>query len=361
MSESSGDSSRSVASAEGVAEPLGRWLETHLPGNPAVKVTDLKRPKGGFSAETWLVDAEVGGEGRRFVLRREVPGPAVYPVQVPGLDVEVDIQYRVMAALTRAGTLPLAPLVAYEADLAVLSQPFFVMEFVGGQVPGESPPYPGDGFFTELAPAERTAMVKAGLGVVAAAHQVDWRKVGLDFLVAPGDEPGLATQVARWEAYGERELAGRDHPVLADGLRWLHERTPAHRPPAFAWGDPRPGNIIWDGVRPVCLTDFEAASIAPPEMDLGWWLMFDWTMHEGAKLERPAGDPTRDEQVDLYATAAGADVGDVRWFEIFAAARYCMIVARVMNRAVAAGMMPADNTVWRDNPASVCLAALLDG
>lgn len=367
MSESSVDTSRSQASAEGVAEPLGRWLEDKLEGNPSVAVTGLTRPKGGFSAETWLVDAEVAGEPRRYVLRRETPGPAIYPVQVPGLEVEGEIQYRVMAGLTRARTLPLAPLIGYEPDAAVLGNPFFVMGFVGGQVPGESPPYPGDGFFTELTAEERSAMIGAGMEVVAAVHRVDWRAVGLDFLVAPGDEPGLATQFALWERYGERELGGREHPVLADGLRWLHERTPAHRRAGFAWGDPRPGNIIWDvdggaaRVRPVCLTDFEAASIAPPEMDLGWWLMFDWTMHEGAGLERPPGDPTRDEQLHRYATAAGGDIGDVRWFEVFAAVRYCMIVTRVMNRSEAAGLLPAGNTIWRDNPASLCLAALLDG
>ena len=38
----------------------------------------------------------------------------------------------------------------------------------------------------------------------------------------------------------------------------------------LAWGDPRPGNIIWregpDGAV-AAVTDFEAAAIAPPELD----------------------------------------------------------------------------------------------
>jgi aminoglycoside phosphotransferase (APT) family kinase protein len=76
---------------------------------------------------------------------------------------------------------------------------------------------------------------------------------------------------------------------------------------------------------------------------------------------RLAGEPSREEQAALYGAAAGRDVGDTRLYEVFAAARYCGIVVRVMNRAVARGHMPADHTVWRDNPASAALAQLLDG
>ena len=47
-----------------------------------------------------------------------------------------------------------------------------------------------------------------------------------------------------------------------------------------------PGNIIWRDAAPICTTDYEAASIAPPELDVGWWLMFDRTMHEWAGIER---------------------------------------------------------------------------
>ena len=48
-----------------------------------------------------------------------------------------------------------------------------------------------------------------------------------------------------------------------------------------------------------------------------------------------------------------------QWYEIFAAARYCAIVVRVMNRAVDRGLMPADHTIWLENPASAALESLL--
>jgi aminoglycoside phosphotransferase (APT) family kinase protein len=117
--------------------------------------------------------------------------------------------------------------------------------------------------------------------------------------------------------------------------------------------------MIWRDFRCVCVTDFEAASIAPAEVDLGWWLMFDRWSHESAGVARPEGEPTRVEQADLYRRLSGRDVGDLHWYEVFAALRYCAIVVRVMNRTVERGLAPPDNPVWRDNQATVCLEELL--
>jgi aminoglycoside phosphotransferase (APT) family kinase protein len=128
----------------------------------------------------------------------------------------------------------------------------------------------------------------------------------------------------------------------------------------FSWGDSRPGNIIYDGTRCACLTDFENASMAPPEMDLGWWLHFDRTMHEGVSAPRLAGEPTRAEQCELYARASARHLGDVHWFEVFAAVRYAMIVVRVVNRSVDQGRVPANNEAWLHNSIVDCLSQVLD-
>ena len=72
------------------------------------------------------------------------------------------------------------------------------------------------------------------------------------------------------------------------------------------------------------------------------------------------GEPTRDEQRALYGELTGRDVSDTTWSEIFAAARYTAIVVRVMNRSVARGDLPADQTIWLENPATVCLQQLFE-
>ena len=355
--------------ASEVADGLQKWLSSRLPGGEQLVVSNIAKPSSGFSAQTWLIDLADHSSGefqRRVVARIETDDPAIYPQQAPpgpanpAGDVEVALQYQIMKALHAAGGIPLAGLVDYEADRSLLGQPFFVMDFVAGEVPKESPPYPTDGFWTELAPDVRTAMLRNGLQTLAAVHTVPWRKLGLDWLVAPGVSPSVETQLAIWKKYGDFELAGREHPLMTIAYRYLTESIPAASEPVLAWGDPRPGNIIWDGGEVASITDFEAASIAPAQQDLGWWLMFDRTMHEVVGGPRLPGDLTRDEQCEIYATASGRDVSNIRWFEIFAAWRYCAIVVRVMNRTVARGLMPADQTIWLNNPATDALQMLLD-
>jgi aminoglycoside phosphotransferase (APT) family kinase protein len=298
----------------------------------------------------------------RLVVRKETPDPAIYPPQAPNLDVEVWIQYSIMRALTDHSRVPVAPLLGYEPDANVLGAPFFVMEFVDGDVPIENPIYTQSGFFADATPDERRSMIDDGLRVLAQVHAIDWDAAGLDWLIAPGTTPGTLTQLDVWERSAERELAGRVHPALARGLDWLRGHAPDPLPATLCWGDPRPGNMIWRNSRCVCVTDFEAASIAPAEVDLGWWLMFDrWSHEVMGGIDRLDGEPTRDEQRTIYSEYAGRDVGDTFYYEVFAAARYCVIVVRVMNRMVARGDMPADQTVWLENPATDCLLQLLDG
>jgi aminoglycoside phosphotransferase (APT) family kinase protein len=351
------------------ASVLQNWLARRLPGGERLAISNISKPSSGFSAVTLLIDLENAdreGDTRRVVARIETPDPPVYPRQAPDHpdnpgDIEVALQYRVMEALHKAGGIPLAPLVGYEADIALLGQPFFVMDYVSGDVPKESPPYPTEGFFTEIPPETRSTMLRNGLTTLATLHTVPWRELGLDWLVPPGREPGTAQQMAVWRQYADDELAGREHPLMESAWKWLEQRMPAKRDPGLAWGDPRPGNIIWRDGEVATITDFEAASIAQAEQDLGWWLMFDRTMHEAVGAERLPGDLTRDEQCEHYARVSGRDVSDIRWYEIFAAARYCAIVVRVMNRAVARGMMSPDQTVWLNNPASDALTQLMDG
>lgn len=341
-------------------DALGAWLAPRL-GAAQVDVTTDGAPSSGFSAETVLLTARTsGGDAHRLVLRRETPDPAVYPAQVPGLDVEVEIQYRAMAAMTRASDIPLAPLVGYEADPTVLGAPFFVMRFVDGDVPIESPPYTQAGFFADATPAQRARLLRGGLDVLARVHAVDWRAAGLEWLVPPGEEPTARRQLRIWEEYAYRELDGRTHPGIDRACAWLHDHLPVGSAPCVCWGDPRPGNVIWRDFEPACVTDWEAVAIAPPEVDLGWWLLFDRTMHEVVGMGRADGDPSREEQRAMYEEASGRDVGEIATFEVLAGMRYAAIVVRVMNRLVARGDLPEGQTIWLENPAAVALEQVLD-
>lgn len=346
--------------------PLEAWLATHLPA-ASVEIGDLGRPGSGFSAETIVVAARVTAvdgtaEERTFVVRKQSADPPVYPVQVPGWGIEVALQYEIMAALGRHSEVPVAAMIGYEADPAVLGTPFFVMVHVAGNVPVESPPYTEAGFFVAATPEQRTTLLTDGVATMAKVHAVDWRAAGLGWLVAPRTAPGLETQLALWERYAYGELAGRVHPLIDRARDHLHAYRPPMSDPVLCWGDPRPGNMIWGpDFTCRCATDFEAASIGPAESDVGWWLLFDRTMHESVGRERLPGDIGRAAQKAVYEQAAGRDLGDLHYWEVFAGFRYAAIVVKVMNRAVARGLLPADQEIWLHNPAADALGLVLGG
>jgi aminoglycoside phosphotransferase (APT) family kinase protein len=182
---------------------LEMWLTTRLPDASYLKLTREGKPGSGFSAETTILSGSwlEGGDVRsqKFVLRKETPDPPVYPTQVPGLTTEVDIQHRIMAAVASSSDVPIAPLLGYEPDPSVLGAPFFVMGFVDGVVPIESPMYTVAGFFTELTPEQRRTMVDHGVRTLAALHAIDWKAAGLEWLAASSTS-GPRTPSASWPA-----------------------------------------------------------------------------------------------------------------------------------------------------------------
>jgi aminoglycoside phosphotransferase (APT) family kinase protein len=346
-----------------IRAPLASWLTGRLPDAEDVQVGAFDRPTGGFSATTLVIPIGYQSQGaareEKVVLRMETPDPAIYPAQAPGLDVEVDIQFRTMQGIRQASSVPMAPLLGYEADAAVLGAPFFVMGFVAGEVPRENPIYTGQGFFVDASPHERSRMIEDGLRVLADIHQIEWRAAGFEWLLPARGDPGMAMQLDIWEHFARRELRDRLHPSLERGFEWLRKHLPADPSMGLCWGDARPGNIIWQDFRCACVTDFENVSLGPPELDLGWWLMFDRWSHETYGQERLPGELSRAEQRAHYAARLGREVGDTFYYELFAAVRYAAIVVRVMNRMVERGDLAADQRLWLQNPAATCLDQLL--
>ena len=340
---------------------LGQWLGARW-GGP-VELAVHGKPGSGFSADNLIFTATFRGRTTTHVLRVDSSDAQPYPEQVPGLGTGMALQSRVMAAID--DRLPVAPIVGVELDSTVLGAPFLVMDFVDGVVPKENPPCTVEGFYADAEPSYRERMIRSGLAALAELHTVPWRDRGLTELDGGSRPLGAARQLELWSAHLRHALRDRD----ADVFRLADDRLRSELPPAPAdvdlvllWGDARLGNAIWDPKlgTPRCVTDFEGVAIGERELDLGWWLMADRWMHEGSGVPRLAGEPTRAGQVAAYEDAAGRSVAGLNWYELFAAYRFATTVVVVMNNWEDAGVMPGDHVIWRDNPATELIYALLD-
>ncbi len=346
-------------------EALGEWLGPRLGSTGKVVTSGLEGPAAtGYTAETAIFSASYettqGPVERRFVLRTEVPEPATYPVQAPGIDIDIEIQYRVMSAVAGASTVPVPAILGFEPAPSVIGAPFFVMDFIEGEVPAVMPPYTSSGFFADAEPVERSQMITSGLQTLADIHRIDWKSEGLGWLVPDGEKPTTSRQLALWEQSGRTALGSRHHAPMERAAEILHRHLPEGSDPALCWGDARPGNIIFNNARCASVMDWEGASIAPPESDLAWWLMFDRTMHEGSGVERLLGEPTREEQFAIYEEAAGRRIEHIGLHELYAAYRYCVVVVKLSNRFVDKGILPPDAEFWLDNPVVNTLNELMD-
>jgi aminoglycoside phosphotransferase (APT) family kinase protein len=366
MSAADAPPTKAVADPESYREALDRWMKSRMPQAAGLRVHDVDMPRAtGFSNETVFFRAswQEGGADRtqRFVARIEPPDGGLFPVQAPGCEVSVEVQYRIMAAVAGAGIVPMPKLVAYEGDRGVIGRPFFVMEFIEGVVPADVPRYSQAGFLVEEAtPAERERMVREGVEVMGKLARVDWKALGLGWLDGKGlGAPTLRDQLELYRRYATSELAGREHPVLMRSLDWLDANAP-DAPCGVSWGDSRLGNVIWRDYRPVAVCDWEAVSLCPPEADIGWWVMFDRTSFDDLGAARMAGFPTREEMVGIWERATGRRVRDtIDYWEIFGLMRFCAIMIKLGDRMARAGVVPASIEMWRENGTTSSLAALL--
>ncbi len=345
-------------------EALQQWLNRHWHGVESVRLEGgTDRPKGsGYSATTLIMPVSYSRHGRRnqdrVVVRIESSEPPVYPQQTDHFAVEIELQYRAIEVLSGRPGIPVAPLIGFEDDPGVLGAPFFVMSFIEGQVPIEDPNYTVEGFFTEMEPQQRCRMVNNGLEVLANIHRLDWQQAGVEWLVE--GNPGIDKQLEIWRQFTERELKGRTHPPLQSAYKWLLANIPEEQSLALSWGDARLGNIIWQDCSCACVCDFENFAVAPPALDVGYWLMFDRFAHEGQGVARLQGEPTRDEQQAHYEHCSGQYLGNLYFYELFAAARFAAMVVRVTNRSMARGEEPPDQTIWLENPVADMLADMLE-
>ncbi len=311
---------------------LQGWLARQLPDASGVEIVELTVPQSsGFSNETFLFDARWREHGREvtadLVLRSQ---PQVYNL-FPEIDI-LQQQYRSMKQLGEHTTVPVARMRWAEADTSVLGQPFFVMDRLYGQVPGDAPPYTVEGFVMDLDPDARRRLHRNGVAAMSSVGQVDWRSAGFDYLdlehhgsLGPPQRRSYFANFLRY-ACGETH-----HPVAHPAWEWLDANWPDDGDHVeLCWGDARPGNQMYapDG-SVVALFDWEMVSLGNSESDLGWWLFLQRYHTDGTEVPLPDGLLTRADTIALWEELRGRPATNVDFYECLAGFQFTLVIIRI--------------------------------
>jgi len=287
-----------------------------------------------------------------YLTDRGVPREQLDRVKVPaGLDLgstsHQEIAVAILAELVQAraagnlrgpalaGTaVPVPAPVAICADADVIGAPFYLMQYVDGQVLRSEQ----DG--AQLS-AEQAGQLSAALAaMLASIHAVDLDAVGLaGFGKADGY---LARQLARWQRQWElsnsRPVPGYDRLVerLAAGLPASAEGTLVH-------GDFRLDNtLVTLGARPAiaAVVDWEMSTLGDPLADLGLTLSYwadpgdsEWLrMNVGAAVTALPGFDSPGQFAARYAELTGRDVSGIGYYMAFGCFKLAVVLEGIHAR-----------------------------
>jgi aminoglycoside phosphotransferase (APT) family kinase protein len=306
----------------GVAEGLTAWGARYF-SSPQWKVVDLVRPSSGWANETVMITVE-GHPQRETAERFVVRMPALIPV-FPAYDLEA--QAMVLKSVKGEGVPAPSP-IAVEGDEDWVGAPFLVMSYEEGRPGPEVPTL--DGWLIDAPVDSQRGLHESFVQTIARIHGVDWRLAGLGSALRGGTEGSLVDEVRWWRSYVEWATDASPPSLLADALDWCTATAPSVSSPlSLCWGDARIGNVLFGEASEIrAVLDWELASIGVGEMDVGWVVALDGLI-ERFTGRRVPGFMRRDEVIACYERAAGRELHDVQWHELFALTRSVAVAERL--------------------------------
>ncbi|MFC9515125.1 phosphotransferase family protein [Nocardiaceae bacterium NPDC056970] len=319
---------------------LEHWIRTRLAA-PMAQVSDLRKPsESGMSSISVLftVEWDEGGTSHRAdLVARLAPETSALPV-FPGYDLER--QAAVMRAVAAHSTVPVPRVRWIEPSPDVLGRPFVVMDRVEGLVPVDNPPYVFGGWMHEATPAQRDALQRGSVEVLAGIHSIPDPRALLPELGDATAGDALRRHVDNERAYYEwtRQEDGLRIPLLERGFDWLEDHWPdAPSEPVLCWGDSRIGNIMFRDFVPAAVLDWELAAIAPREVDVGWFIFFHRMFQDMAEQFDQPGLPhwfRREDVVARYEASTGVELRDLDFYLVYAGVRHGIIMSRIKRRSI---------------------------
>jgi aminoglycoside phosphotransferase (APT) family kinase protein len=328
-----------------VGEVMQTWLPRRLAptGATAFDISDFTAPPAGYSGKTafftasWT-DASGARHAQDLVLRAQAADHQLFTAP------DAPRQAEVMQRLGAQG-IPAPEIVGIERDATLLGSPFYLMRRVRGRTPSDVPSWHKRGWTVDLSAAERVLLCDNGLRALVDVHRVDDAET-LRFLRGEADTSRTALQryldkLGSWYDWCRDDLVvGAD--ALERALHAILDAAPDTDAETVVWGDARVGNMCFgDDLSVVALFDWETAGTGPPDIDFGWWLMFERFLCEALGFTRLPGVPGDDEIVGRYLQFGGTLTGDIVYYQLVAAFVLSLINNRLARLLVRDGLDPA--------------------
>jgi aminoglycoside phosphotransferase (APT) family kinase protein len=322
----------SARDLEQTRKRLTQWLAPRLGAGREVSVSPITTPNGtGVANETLLFEASWSSGGKERTERLVARVASERPLYI---EADVGVQARIYETLADVPGVPVPRVYGYEADPSFIGAPFFVMERVEGEVPGDQPIWHRAGFVRDASPERRRAMWEDAVRVLAALHQVD--AATFSFLSPTDGRSGLADHLAYWRRHIDASAGDSTYDTIEHGYEWLRHHLPQPEPTDFSWGDSRFANIMFRDDRVVAIFDWDTASMSGAMADIAWWRFMDGA---GAEL---AGIGSPDELVTRWQELTGRTVHDLDFYELFTSFRLGCIMVRLFSSMAADGIIPTD-------------------
>jgi len=209
-------------------------------------------------------------------------------------------EYRILAALN-GSAVPVPRVRHLCEDPSIIGAPFYVMDFVDGQV------YRSADDLLRIGPVRTATVGRRFVDALVSIHAVVAGDVGLGDLGRP--EGFLARQVRRWKKQLDgsysRPLAGADE--LYEKLAQSVPTTDA--PAAIVHGDYRLDNLLFDDADQVAaVVDWEMATLGDPLTDVGLILAYEHLASLDGTIGNACTAPgflTGSDLLEAYSTISG--------------------------------------------------------
>lgn len=237
---------------------VGSYFSKQL--GESVSIQNMQQSFPGLSRETYLVEADVGGVSRGFVLRVDPPSGGGSPMSLRH-------EWEVYTRLWKS-PVPVAEPLWFEKDIDFAQgRPHMVRDLVRGGTT-----IPGLTDQTHAGARLRKAVVRNHVERLAEVHKLDWSAYGFDEFIPTPARPEDALRL-EFDIWKQLWLKGRTEPfpMITEALYWLEEQMPGDTPfVSLVKGNNGVGEEIYRNNQIVALSDWELASLGDGVLDLGF-------------------------------------------------------------------------------------------